>query len=102
MEPCRYGSHFLNNHVLCLKKCSALTPEKTTYIIMVIILVIVMIIFMVIIIMVISMVIDMIIIIVILMPVPTGHRIPSVRTYAGRCCQSKLNTMAAPPVIQSW
>ena len=53
MELCRYGSHFLSSHGLCLKKCSALTPEKnylitTVVVIMVIIVVIIMVMVMVI------------------------------------------------------
>ena len=49
--------------------------------------------------MVIIMAIILLIIMVILMPVPREHRSPSGLTYAGHCCQSKLNTMVGPPGI---
>ena len=95
MELCRYGSHFLSSHGLCLKKCSALTPEKNYLITIVVIFMVII----VVIIMVMVMVIFMVTILFIFMPVPMEHKSPSGQTYVGHCYLSMLNTMVAPPGI---
>ena len=89
-ELCRHGSRSQCSHGLCLRKCFGPTPEKNYLTaILVIIMVIIFANFMVIIFA------NM----VIFLPVPTEHRSPSSRTYAGHCCRYKLNTMAGPPWI---